>query len=148
MKICKITQNDLNEIEKWKYKNEYSKFNYATKQWFQNCCNDKNIHCFKAVQYNKILGAFLFQAENEFRILINPDYLHKGFGKQLTNKALGIGFDILDFNEISLIVRQEHNLAINLYKSLGFKTVGETKQIIENKEISFFKMTIQRRHKI
>ncbi len=148
MKICKITKKKVIKKRKWKYKNEYSKFNYATKQWFKNCCDEKNIHCYIALQNNELLGAFLFQSENEFRILINPDFLHKGFGRQITKEALSIGFDILDFDEISLIVRQEHNLAINLYKSLGFKVIGKMKQIIENEKISFFKMIIKRRHKI
>ncbi len=147
MKIRKITKNDLSEINQWRYKNEYSKFNYALEQWFKNCCDAKNIHCYKAIQYNKLLGAFLFQSENEFRILINPDYLHKGFGRQIAKEALSIGFDVLDFDEISLIVRQNHQIAINLYKSLGFKVIGKTKQTIENEEITFFKMIIKRRYK-
>ena len=134
-------------MSQWRYKNEYSKFNYAVKQWFKNCCNVKNIHCYKAIQNNKLLGAFLFQSENEFRVLINPDYLHKGFGRQIAKEALNIGFDVLDLDEISLIVRVEHPIAINLYNSLGFKVIGKTKQIIENKEISFFKMTIKRKDK-
>ena len=146
MKICKILEFDLLEVKKWKYINNYSKFNYATKQWFKNCCNDKNIHCYKAVQNNNLLGVFLFQLDNEFRILINPKYLHKGFGRTITQEALSIGFDILHLDKISLIVRQEHNVAINLYLSLGFKIIGKTKQIVENEEISFFKMIIDRRN--
>ena len=144
MEISKISEIDLLEIEKWKYKEEYSKFNYATKQWFESCCKH-NQYCYKVIQNNKLLGVFLFQLKNEFRILINPEFIHKGFGKKITKEALNIGFNILDFNTIYLIVRKEHDIAINLYLSLGFNIIGETKQIVEDKEILFLKMEIERK---
>ena len=145
MNICKISEIDLFKIEKWEYKNQYLKFNYATKQWFKNCCDDKSIHCYKAVLNNDLIGAFLFQSKNEFRILINPKFLNKGFGRRIIKNALDIGFDTLGLERIFLIVRKEHSIAIRLYSLFGFKITGETKQIIENEEISFFKMILQRR---
>ena len=92
-----------------------------------------------------IIGLFFFitSKSNEFRILINPDFLNKGYGKALTKKALEIGFEKLKLKKISLIVRKNHLIAISLYEKMGFMTTGETVETIEGQEMEFLTMIKQ-----
>jgi RimJ/RimL family protein N-acetyltransferase len=72
--------------------------------------------------------------------LINPKYLNQGFGKKIVFKALQMAYNDLKLNEISLIVRKNHQVAINLYSKFGFVITGEEQQTIDNSNIDFFKM--------
>ena len=142
MKILKLEYDDKVYIQTWKYADKYSKFNYALKQdgWLKYC--NSNSLCFKAIKENDIVGVFFFIIDNnnEFRILINPKYLNQGFGKKIVFKALQMAYNDLKLNEISLIVRKNHQVAINLYSKFGFVITGEEQQTIDNSNIDFFKM--------
>ena len=142
MKISRLEYDDKLYIQSWKYTDKYSKFNYALKQdgWLKYCGNRSL--CFKVVKDNDIVGVFFFIIENsnEFRILINPKYLNQGFGKKIVFKALKMAYNDLKLNEVSLIVRKNHQVAINLYSKFGFVIIGEEQQIIDNSNIDFFKM--------
>ncbi len=144
MIIHKINECDKKLISLWQYEEEHSGFNYALKEngWTDCYCSDDDTNCFVAKIGDEIIGIFLFIQEksNEFRILINPAFLSKGYGKIITNKALDIGFNELKFEYISLIVRQNHTIAINLYEKMGFVRDGETKEIVDNQEIDFYIM--------
>jgi len=144
MTISQLTTDDKKLISLWKYQGDYAKFNYAIEEngWLDSYCKDECKYCFLAKIEDKILGLFLFipENENEFRVLINPDFLNKGYGKKLTSKALEIAFDTLAFHTVTLIVRQDHPVAIGLYEKLGFKTSSELIQNIEGEDIPFYKM--------
>ncbi len=144
MTITQITTNDKQTISSWKYEKQYAGFNYAIEKggWLDSYCTNDSQHCFVAKIDDEILGLFLFitQKENEFRVLINPNYLSKGYGKALTAKALELAFNELAFKEVSLIVRQNHPIAINLYKKLGFEVAGEKSEIINGESMEFYKM--------
>lgn len=71
---------------------------------------------------------------------INPDFLNQGYGTKITKEAIKLGFNELKFDEISLIVRKEHKVALDMYTKLGYKIIGEMTEIIENEPIQFFKM--------
>ena len=51
-----------------------------------------------------------------------------------------MAFDELKFTEISLIVRQNHTVAIKLYEKLGFVRVGETTQMVNGEDVDFYEM--------
>jgi len=144
MTISSITTDDKRVISSWKYENQYSGFNYAIEKggWLDSFCRDDSAYCFTAKINDDILGLFLFitQNENEFRVLINPNFLNKGYGKALTTKALELAFNDLAFHEVSLIVRQNHPIAINLYKKLGFEVVGEKSEKTDGENMDFYKM--------
>ena len=139
-----IESKDKNVISKWVYTEEYSKFNYAVTDegWVDKFCLKANSFCFKVTINNEIIGICLFIIErnNEFRILINPKFLQKGFGRQITNYAINFAFKELDFKLISLIVRKSHTIAIDMYKKLDFKIVGETEEVFNGQTIEFYKM--------
>lgn len=144
MEIRKLSIEDKKEIKNWKYDEQYSEFNYALKDngWIDTYCCGEDTLCFSCKESNSLIGYFIFieKNNNEFRILINPKYLGKGFGKKIVEEALEMGFKELEFNEINLIVRKHHNVAIKLYETYGFKIIGETTEIIDGSKIDFYKM--------
>ncbi|NOQ31250.1 MAG: GNAT family N-acetyltransferase [Helicobacteraceae bacterium] len=142
--IKNLSEADKRDISTWKYSSEYSTFNYATEKngWIDKYCCEKNAYCYGVKDNNELVGLFMFiqKYENEFRILINPSCLSQGYGKQITNEALRIGFEELNLEQISLIVRQNHPVAIKLYEKLGFEIVGETTQPLNGEQMNFYKM--------
>ena len=144
MKINTLNQDDKLEILQWKYTGEYASFNYAIEVngWIDKYCCDASSHCFGVRDEGTLIGVFMFieKYENEFRVLIHPDHLSRGYGKRVTNEALKIGFDSLELEKISLIVRKNHPVAIRLYEKLGFVRVGEKTQTLNGEEMEFYTM--------
>ena len=145
MTIEPLNENHKASISLWNYQDEHSGFDYALRKggWIDSYCNTDASLCFAAKENDSIVGLFFFIASrsNEFRILINPDFLNKGYGKELMKKALEMAFGELNFQEVSLIVRKNHAIAISLYEKMGFMTTGETVEIIEDQEIELLVMT-------
>ncbi len=144
MNIETLSIEHKEAISSWRYEDEYSAFNYALEKdgWLDLYCTHDSKSCFIAEENSEIIGVFFFieKKENEFRILINPDFLNKGYGKIITSKAIDLAFKKLHFTKISLIVRKNHPVAIKLYEKLGFEITGEVNEVINNENIEFFKM--------
>lgn len=144
MKTRMMRVEDRELLSLWKYTNQYAGFNYALEKggWLDLYCQGDCKYCFVVESEKELLGIFLFipEKENEFRLLINPDYLNKGYGKALTSQALELAFRELAFSKVSLIVRKNHPIAINIYKNLGFNIIGESSELINGEETEFFKM--------
>jgi ribosomal protein S18 acetylase RimI-like enzyme len=89
--------------------------------------NDKNI-IFKVAEINnEIIGTISLNrlSEDEFnlnRLYINPNFQGKSIGKKLLNSSL----NEFKINKITLEVLKNNIRAINFYKSLGFKEIGES----------------------
>ena len=126
------------------YSGEYTAFNYALKEdgWLDKYCCTQHHYCYSIEVENTLVGLFMFieKNNNEFRVLINPEQLSKGYGKLITNAAIEMAFEELRFSKISLIVRQNHAVGIKLYEKLGFKRVGETTQMLNGEEVDFYEM--------
>lgn len=139
-----LMQHDKELVSLWKYQGQYIGFNYALEEggWLDLYCKGSCDYCFVVELETEVVGVFLFipEKENEFRILINPEYLNKGYGKALTSQALELAFKKLSFCKVSLIVRKNHPIAINIYKNLGFTIIGETSEITNGTKIEFYKM--------
>lgn len=144
MIINHLSKEHKTEIQTWEYSGEYAAFNYALQKdgWLDKYCCAENHFCYSVEDNETIIGLFLFikKHNNEFRVLINPEYLSKGYGKLITNTALKMAFDELKFTGVSLIVRQRHSVAIKLYEKLGFVSVGETTQVVNGEEVDFYEM--------
>ena len=144
MTIQYLTSEDRDAIVRWKYSGEYATFNYALDKdgWIDKYCCAKNHYCYSVKDKELLIGLFMFieKNDNEFRVLVNPSYLNKGYGKLITKNALDFAFKELLLSSVSLIVRKNHPIAINLYKKLGFIKVGETVELLNGKEIAFYKM--------
>lgn len=55
---------------------------------------------------------------------------NKGYGKESINLILDYGFNTLNLNNIMLTVYSFNEIAINTYKKLGFKTIGNRRKCI------------------
>jgi diamine N-acetyltransferase len=71
----------------------------------------------------------LINRTSDFSILIGDDkHRGKGYSKEATIKTLLFGFNELGLNRIALRVREGNDIALNLYKKIGFETEGILKQ--------------------
>lgn len=62
-------------------------------------------------------------------IFTKDDYRNRGIAKTLFNKLI---YDYKTYNNITLEVRKDNSVAINLYESLGFKSVSIRKNYYNN----------------
>lgn len=63
-------------------------------------------------------------------LFIEESYRQKGYASELINYVIKSNKDI---NEIMLEVKENNISALNLYKKLGFKKIGERKNYYKNK---------------
>jgi ribosomal protein S18 acetylase RimI-like enzyme len=102
-------------------------FDYKT---VKDICKNQKDHYFVMEKNNQIIGySFLrlFGYENpSFGIVIRKEYTDKGYGTILTkwtiNKARKLGYD-----KVILKTYKENLPAQRIYKKLGFKIIGESK---------------------
>lgn len=57
-------------------------------------------------------------------IIFNKNYLRQGYGRETLNLLLDFAFGELHMNKVYLTVRADNDLAINIYRKLGFKEEG------------------------
>ncbi len=100
---------------------------------------------------NKYLGQINFIKINwihrygELAIVIGNEELHgKGIGGEALNLFLNFSFNKLNLNRIELKVHDYNEIAINCYKSTGFKEEGRLRQrfFINSKYTDFILMGI------
>ena len=60
--------------------------------------------------------------------------LGKGFGREATQLLIDFAFEKIKINEINLSVYKDNEPAVKLYKKLGFRTTGETKDEDDREE--------------
>ena len=144
LSIQKLSKKEKDTIKTWRYSGEYATFNYAVKEggWIESYCTCDDSPCYCCMEEGMIIGLFLFipEKENEFRVLINPEMLNRGYGKRITGAAMDIALKELHYSQISLIVRKSHTVAMSLYQKMGFEIVGETQENIEGKMLNFYRM--------
>ncbi|MEK6859248.1 MAG: GNAT family N-acetyltransferase [Nanoarchaeota archaeon] len=58
----------------------------------------------------------------------------KGFGREATQLLIDFAFEKIKINEINLSVYKDNEPAVKLYKKLGFRTTGETKDEDDREE--------------
>jgi len=147
MKIHRLSEKDKSIVRSWRYKGRYEQFNYALEDggWIDIYCKKSESPCFSCEEGGTLVGVFLFipEKENEFRVLVNPDELSRGYGKKITGMAIETALRDLHYGSLSLIVRKNHSVAISLYEKIGFVLVGETVENIGGEEIGFYKMLLK-----
>jgi len=148
MRVDTLKKIDRSLISKWHYDQPYEQFNYALREggWIDSYCKDEESPCFVCRLDDIVLGVFLFipSNNNEFRVLVNPSYLNMGYGKDITKEAITTGFGLLSYDVISLIVRKNHNIAISMYKKIGFKIIGDKSEYIDGMVVEFHVMRLDR----
>ncbi len=122
----------LEQIRTWRYEGAYAPFNYALESggWLDAFQKDR---IYSVEEECRIVGVFFLIERNdgrwEYRILVHPEELGKGMGKRITllalSKARRLGID-----ELMLLVRQDHETAHRLYRSVGFIETGTECEVI------------------
>ena len=140
-KIEKSDLSFLNEV-----RNEYSeeflhdsrKFTLdQTEQWFDKFNPDfyiiflesERIGYFRLSNYSEINKNLYIGAD------IAPKFKGKGFGKLSYEKFIPFIFEKYNLNKISLEVLSTNQVAINLYKKLGFVTEGIKREEVYKNEV-------------
>lgn len=63
----------------------------------------------------------------EFQIIIDPNHQGQGFASEATGLAMKYAFSVLNLYKLYLIVDQENDKAVHIYKKLGFEVEAELK---------------------
>ncbi|KQN54793.1 MULTISPECIES: spermidine N1-acetyltransferase [unclassified Erwinia] len=60
----------------------------------------------------------------EFQIIIAPSHQGKGLASRAAKLAMDYGFSVLNLYKLYLIVDEENEKAVHIYRKLGFETEG------------------------
>lgn len=151
MNCRELTKRDIDIIKEWpEYLGIYSEMDEYLRDgglpeiWYGK--NDVKIYVFEE---DKNLIAFTILKEidrnsADFGIYLRNDKTSKGFGYEIAEKTLRIGFDEIGYCRIVLIVRPFNIRAKKLYEKLGFKTTGKIIQEIRKKPLELYEMAIDK----
>jgi len=119
--LTKIVVRGYKLLDIFKIKNINEKslsvnFGYGT--WYDIYKRNKK-HCFVAMDNIKVVGYLLADNNHIMSIAIDEKYRNKGIGKYLLLHCLN-SYVNTNSRIVSLNVRKGNNIAINLYKSIGF----------------------------
>ena len=126
---------ELEQIRTWRYEGFYASFNYALENegWLDTYRAEK---IYRVEKDQRTVGIFFLierkDGKWEYRILVHPVELGKGFGKRITLIALREA-QRLGIDELMLLVRLDHDVAYQLYRSVGFVETGRVREIIAGK---------------
>lgn len=145
LKLKPIDINDMENMRKWRNEeNKNSTFvntKFITEEnqlsWYNSYKNSNNDMMFIIVYRNikvGMIGLYEIDYDNkkaEFgRLLIgDKNFRGKNLGFECTKALCQYGINNLSLNKIKLEVFKNNDYAVNVYKKVGFKTIGE---IIEN----------------
>ena len=141
IKIRKHLQKDIPYRVKWLNNPKINNFVGAIgektnlrkqKKWFESYRKDKNKIFFTICDNTTPIGFMglsnisKFDRNADLLIAIGEDeYRGKGIGKIALKWLLDFGLNKLNLHKISLGVTKDNDIAIKLYKSLGFSVEGE-----------------------
>lgn len=141
--LREISADDLQIINQWRNDkglidllgSPFRYINHETdKRWFESYLANRNTNVRCAIvdkESNAIIG--LVNLTNidwscrgaEFSIMIgNSNFYSKGIGKMATIEMLKHGFNNLNLHRIYLTVLTYNDIALKLYKSIGFEQEG------------------------
>jgi ribosomal-protein-alanine N-acetyltransferase len=137
MKIIKATLNNVKDIANIEFNNDYLWNNLSLDEQIKDSKKlllDKKERVFLINENNVFVGYISLRIENQVGdigyLSILKDYQGKGFGSELISYVLGLGKSE-NYNSITLAV-WENNLALKLYKKIGFKIKSERKNFYKN----------------
>ena len=109
---------------------------FSNKEWFDKTLKDeKYVLSIINNADNSLIGCCGFNDVNfvhrtcEIYIYIGEDDARgKGFGKESLNLMIEYAFNILNMHSVFIKVFEFNNVALNLYKSVGFKVIGRRRK--------------------
>ncbi len=139
-RIYEIKSNPLN------YNKEFTSFDTLNvtqeniKKWFYNIINEIDTIRFGIVLHdnNYLIGLITLgkinyiESKCELHIAIDHNYQGIGIGQESLLLLIDYIKNIIKLKKIFLDVHKNHNIAINLYKKIGFKEID----IVDYKEIN------------
>jgi GNAT superfamily N-acetyltransferase len=126
----------LEQIRSWRYEGAYTSFNYALEAggWLDVFHSDR---IYSVEAECRIVGVFFLIVRSdqrwEYRILVHPKELGRGLGKQITLLALCEARH-LGIEALTLLVRQDHDVAYRLYRSVGFVETGMVREWVAGEQ--------------
>ncbi len=141
--IKRADNKDLEEISRLIMKEfPYTK---ATKQKLRKRLRNKNIHLFKLVYRNTMVGFTEIEEAGYLGKINGLGIIEKFRGKKLGKKLVQFAVDYLKgkgAKEIILIVKEENEQAKRLYRQSGFKKAGLLKKKIDGSKIEEMSLQI------
>ena len=145
-----IEESDVDRIRDWPpYSGDMAQMDYALREngWLEEFRSKPNAFIY-AVDDGDGIVAFTILAETapgeaEFRICLRADKTGLGLGESIVLQTLLIGFKEHRFFRIHLIVRENNNRGIRLYRRIGFVDQGECRREIQGVPVDFLIMDIR-----
>ncbi len=98
----------------------------------------KDLDVFCLEEKDEIIGFIGIHSEKIEMLFLNPDYIGKGLGKQLTDFAFSnFGIQYVDVNE-------QNPKATEFYKKIGFETFDRTEKDDMGKPYPILKMKLKK----
>ena len=141
---------DVLEIRSWEaYPKEFEELDYALREggWLDEYVKKLNTDIFAVRCEGELIGFSILHDNEygtEFRIALKHDKLGLGLGRKIALATIQKAFTCKEKSSIYLIVRVNNTRAKALYEKLGFTLKERYIQTVNAKEVSFFKMELQR----
>lgn len=110
----------------------YSKKSGIRNKYFAIYDYDNNF-----IGYIGIKDINIFKKDATLGIVLNPNFISKGYGYNIMKLFLNYYFNVLNMKRMNLEVNEFNERAIKLYKKLGFRYVSEYLGMFENQDIDF-----------
>ncbi|WP_099203659.1 GNAT family N-acetyltransferase [Miniphocaeibacter massiliensis] len=91
----------------------------------------------KMIGYLGMKNIALFKRTSTLGIVLDPNYVSKGYGYKSLKLFLNYYFDTLNMKEMDLEVNAFNERALKLYKKIGFKYTAEYYGMFENQKLDF-----------
>jgi len=121
------------------------------KEWLKNLKTEKNAKAWVINCDNKPIGlVYLLNINYDKKVtdwglyIADKSFKNRGIGLVSIKKLINYIFIEMNFNKMTTKVLENNVVAINLYKKLGFKTVGTLPEKIKrnDKQIEIFLMSL------
>jgi len=151
IELAPLTAAEVAEIARWpRYPAPVEALDYALRPggWLDTFPESPANRRFAVHAGHRLVGFTLLvdirPDDAEFYIAIHPEMLGEGFGRAATQATAEVAFRDLGLPRIHLKVRVWHEGAIHVYRSIGFKTIGEQVQEIQGRPTAFVLMELTR----
>lgn len=151
IRLGPLTESESAVIHGWPpYTDDMAQMDYALRQdgWLDEFWAKPDCRFFGATEGDELVGFTMLigtgPAEAEFRIGLRADRTGRGLGAEITLQTLRLGFGVLSFNRIYLIVRMNNLRGLTLYRRFGFVEQGACCREVQGIMVDFLRMGIDR----
>lgn len=143
--INKLILQDVYEMRNWgRHKSLlFSDYNFPKMtdrqvyQWYEHKSKSSNKKCFGIRnEENKLIGYLTIRGIKRFRkigtlgLVLDPNYMDRGYGTEVLNEFLNYFFNSLNMKKMILQVAKFNKRAMKCYQKCGFTITGEVYKVI------------------